>query len=87
MDGVDKGDRIRCIAVSIREVEIIKVGRLTCSLDVKTVERSSCVCDVIHPLMTAKVSLGESKRKRYASHLLWLRHHHVAVHENPWNTL
>jgi hypothetical protein len=87
MDGVDEGDGIRCIAVSAWGPGMIVTEDSTCSLDVKAVEGSSCVRDVIHPLMTQNVRTGDSGRKRRTSHLLGLRYHHMAIHENPWYTL
>jgi hypothetical protein len=68
MDGVDKGDGIR-----LHRGEHTGMwdnrgegrgGRLTCSLDVKAVEGSSCVCDIIHPLMTDRSQFRRVQEKR-----------------------
>jgi hypothetical protein len=63
MDGVDEEDRIGCIAVSIRDVWDNRGGRLTRSLDVKAVEGSSCVCNVIHPLMDGRSQFRRLREK------------------------
>lgn len=63
MDRVDKGDGIRCDTVSVRDLELLWDGRPTCSFDMKAVEGSSGVCNVIHPLTTADLNYYKLQEK------------------------
>jgi len=55
---------------------------------VEAVEGSSSVCNVIHPLIATAVAVNWwTLRQSQKPHLLWLRNHHMTIHENPWYTL
>ena len=57
VDRVDKGDGIRCNTVSVWDLGLLCGDeRLTCSLDMETVEGSTGVCYVINPLIAAVAS-------------------------------
>jgi hypothetical protein len=88
VDRVNKGDGIRCVMVSVRDLGLLRDGGQTCSLDMKAVEGSPRICNVIDPLTRADVTCyrfyGDSEAY---THLLWFRNHHMAVHENPRHTL
>ena len=57
MDRVNKGDGIRCVMVSVRDLGLLRDGGHTCSLDMKAVEGSPRICNVIDPLTRADVTL------------------------------
>lgn len=63
--------------------------RLTCCFYMKTVEFATCICDGIHPLRgnlgVNALWIGDGSEKTL--HLFGLGNHHVAVHENSWDTL
>lgn len=60
--------------------------RRTCCLEVEAVQRTTRVCDVIHPLLGLCRQI-EFQIERERTCLLWLRDHHMAVHEYPGDAL
>lgn len=87
MNGVYEGDRVRCDAseraraLSWRQTGTDMWPRYESNRG--TLQRLQCYS----PTDNSGGELVDSKRKRHTPHLLWLRDHHMAVHENTWYTL
>jgi hypothetical protein len=56
VDRVNKGDGIRCVMVSVRDLGSLRDEGQTCSLNMKAVEGSPRICNVIDPLTRVDVT-------------------------------
>jgi len=57
----------------------------------ETIEGTSCVCNIVHPLFTKTIHFGyggvKARGVETYTNFLRFRYHHMTIHKDAWNAL